>query len=133
MGKKWVYIASAYTKGDVGANVLFQMGVWNTLFELGVVPIAPLWSHFQHIHRPRQYQDWVEYDNELIKRCDIVLRMDSVADISGQLYVQHESPGADAEVELALRLGKPVCYGLYELRHVLGLDGEAGGLDEGSH
>lgn len=126
MGKPWVYIASAYTKGDTGINVLFQLSTWNTLLDLGVVPIAPLWSHFQHVYFPRPYQDWVDYDTEIIHRCDALLRLDAEWPIGGAVYTQHESPGADGEVALALSLGKPVCYSILELRRVLGLQGEVG-------
>ena len=124
MGKPWVYIASAYTKGDPGINVLFQLKIWNTLLDMGVVPLAPLWSHFQHVYFPRPYCDWVEYDNEIITRCDALLRLDATWPVGDGMYVQHESPGADAEVALALSLGKPVCYSLFELGMVLGLEAE---------
>lgn len=117
-GKPWVYIASPYTKGDTGINVRFQMAVWDRLIDWECVPIAPLWSHFQHVHAPRPYQDWVNYDNEIIKRCDILLRL--AAKDMGTSYVQDESPGADAEVKLALSLGKPVVYSLGELFEYLG-------------
>lgn len=121
MAKPWVYIASAYTKGDPGINVLFQLKAWNELLDMGVVPIAPLWSHFQHVYFPRPYEDWVAYDNEIIARCDALLRLDAEWPVGGGRYFQHESPGADAEVALALSLGKPVCYSVVELCRLLGL------------
>lgn len=120
MVRPWVYIASAYTKGDIGANVRFQMTVWDVLFELGCVPIAPLWSHFQHVHSPRKYEDWVAYDNEIITRCDVLLRLAATERIGDSLYVQQESPGADAEVALAISLGKPVVYSILELEAYMG-------------
>lgn len=113
--KPWVYIASPYTKGDQAINVRFQMRMWEILLDLGVVPIAPLWSHFQHLHAPRPYQDWIDYDNEIIPRCDACLRLD-VEDFKVG-YKQSESTGADAEVKLFESLGKPVFRSLDELVH----------------
>lgn len=119
--KPWVYIASPYTKGDTGINVRFQLAVWNVLLEMECVPIAPLWSHFQHMHYPRKYEDWVEYDNEIIKRCDIVLRLNACERIGDWFYEQVESSGADGEVRLALSLGKTVVYSLTELAYYMGV------------
>jgi hypothetical protein len=74
MSKPWVYIASPYTKGDVAINVRTQMEAFDTLLTFGVVPIAPLYSHYQHIFLPRPYQDWIDLDIEVIQRCDACLR-----------------------------------------------------------
>jgi hypothetical protein len=112
--KPWVYIASPYTKGDQAINVRFQMRVWDILVQDGLcTPIAPLWSHFQHIHQPRPYQVWIDYDNEIIERCDACLRLNSHDDATG--YLQRESKGADDEVRLFLGLNKPVFYTIEEL------------------
>lgn len=115
MTKPWVYIASPYTKGDQAANTRFQMSIWDTLLSMSVVPIAPLWSHFQHLHRPRPYQDWIAYDSEIISRCDACLRLDAVDPWIA--YTQHESRGADAEVRLFRSLGKPVFFSIDDLTH----------------
>lgn len=106
--RPWVYIASPYTKGDQAQNVAFQMRIWNTLLDAGVTPIAPLWSHFQHLHLPRPYEDWTAYDNEIIQRCDACLRLSAEDTRTG--YLERRSSGADAEVELFERLGKPVFF-----------------------
>jgi hypothetical protein len=111
--RPWVYIASPYSKGDQAQNVRFQLEVWDRLFTLGFVPIAPLWSHFQHLHQPRPYKDWTRYDNEIIVRCDACLRLDATS--SETCYIQRESSGADAEVELFKKLGKPVFHSVDEL------------------
>ena len=111
--KPWVYIASPYTQGDVGINVRTQHELWDLLFNLGFTPIAPLWSHYQHLHQPRAYLDWMEYDTEIIGRCDVCLRMSGRCDALG--YVESRSNGADAEVALFTKLGKPVVYSVVEL------------------
>jgi hypothetical protein len=111
--RPWVYIASPYTRGDQAINTRFQLRIWDALFDSGVIPIAPLWSHFQHLHNPRPYADWVAYDNEIIRRCDACLRLSSTDEATG--YRQHESSGADAEVRLFKSLGKPVFEDFYDL------------------
>ena len=114
--KPWVYIASPYTKGDQALNVAFQLRTFDNLLSLGVVPIAPLWTHFQHLAHPRRYQDWIDYDNELISRCDVCLRMAAAVGVQGGgVYYQHVSLGADDEVAFFLRLNKPVFYSFTEL------------------
>jgi hypothetical protein len=104
--RPWVYIASPYTRGDQAINTRFQMRIWDCLLDIGVTPIAPLWSHFQHLHNPRPYRDWAEYDNQIIRRCDACLRLAATDEETN--YRQHDSTGADAEVLLFQSLGKPV-------------------------
>jgi hypothetical protein len=60
------------------------------------------------MHKPRMYADWTAYDNEIIARCDVCLRLVAVNVELG--YMQAESSGADAEVELFRQLGKPVFF-----------------------
>lgn len=110
-----IYIASPYTRGDQAMNVRCQLAWWDTLFSRGFTPIAPLWSHFQHLHAPRPYGDWVVYDNRIIPLCDACLRVDAECYSPGVEYVQRESTGADAEVSLFRSLGKPVFFSLEEL------------------
>lgn len=114
--KPLVYVASPYTKGDVGVNVRFQCEMFDDMLGDGVVtPFVPLWSHFQHTLFPRPYADWVQYDNEIIPRCDALIRLDAVQTVGGKGYFQHDSSGATAEVELALSLGIPVFYTVLDL------------------
>jgi hypothetical protein len=109
MGKPVVYIASPYTKGDVGINTRFQMETFDELMNDGKVwPVAPLWSHFQHVFAPRPYQDWIQYDLALIARYDACLRLDARHEPSG--YVMKESTGADGEVRTFLAQHKPVFF-----------------------
>lgn len=102
-----VYIASAYTKGDVAVNVKRQIDIANELMDLGYCPIIPLMSHFQHLVHPRPYEDWIRVDNELVLRSDIVLRIPS------------ESSGADAEVQLAIKNNIPVVFSIKELNKLV--------------
>lgn len=99
-----VYIASPYTKGDVWQNVRVQLDAADELMSMGYCPIVPLFTHFQHLHKPRNYEDWMSIDEEKVRRCDVLLRLPG------------ESAGADREVGLATSIGIPVVYSINELR-----------------
>jgi hypothetical protein len=112
--KPTVYIASPYTKGDLAINTHFQCKVLDQLLDDGkVLPVAPLWSHFQHTAFPRKYQDWIDYDQEMLPLYDACLRL-NVEHINLD-YSQSESSGADGEAETFKKLGKPVFYSIDEL------------------
>ena len=116
MSKLWVYIASPYTKGDTAINVRAQMEAFDKLLTMGVVPIAPLYSHFQHMFIPRPYQDWIDLDLEIVKRCDACLRLTASHDYAdGTTYRQSESSGADGEVAEFRRQGKSVFHSIAEV------------------
>lgn len=123
--KRWVYIASPYTKGDPAINVRTQLMAFDALLDLGVVPVAPLFSHFQHLFLPRAYQDWIDLDLEVIQRCDACLRLPAAAEVkNGQPYYQWESSGADGEVAEFVRLGRPVFHLIDEIREWLKTGGD---------
>lgn len=71
---------------------------------IGFLPFAPLYSHFQHMVHPRPYSDWIQIDLEWVAVCDCVLRLEG------------ESTGADGEEEYALELGKPVFKSIEALK-----------------
>lgn len=110
-----VYVASAYTRGDPAINVHFQCRMFNDLMNDGqVLPYVPLWCHFQHTIFPRKYEDWLEYDNGMIERCcDVCLRLTVEHDGTG--YSEEVSSGADREVELFRKLGRPVFFSKADL------------------
>lgn len=105
---KRVYIASPYTIGDVAVNVRTQIETAHKLMDMGLCPIVPLFTHFQHMMFPRPYEDWLKIDLCKIEMCDVLLRLPG------------ESKGADMEAEHAHKLGIPV---------VFDLDGLAGGVE----
>jgi hypothetical protein len=109
--KPTVFIASPYTQGDPVMNAHFQCRIFDRLLrDKRVLPVAPLWTHFQHVVFPRPYQDWIDYDQEMLKLYDCCLRLD--AELPELGYLQHESTGADAEVEAFRRLGKQVFFSI---------------------
>lgn len=114
MRKPTVYIASPYSRGEPAMNAHFQCKIFDQLLGEGkVLPVAPLWSHFQHILFPRAYQDWIDYDQAMLNLYDCCLRLD--ANLTSVGYYQSESAGADAEVESFMRMGKPVFHSIEEL------------------
>lgn len=114
MRKPTVYIASPYTKGDVAMNTHFQCKIFDQLLtESKVLPVAPLWSHFQHLLFPRAYEDWIKYDQEMLVLYDCCLRLN--ANIPQQNYSESKSTGADSEVATFEKLGKPVFLSIDDL------------------
>jgi Domain of unknown function (DUF4406) len=101
---KTIYIASPYTLGDVAQNVKVQIDAADEIMNLGFCPFVPLLTHFQHVYKPRPYEDWMDIGKEMVRRCDILLRLPG------------KSKGADKEVKLALSLKKPVIYSIDELK-----------------
>lgn len=100
---KRIYIASPYTNGDVAVNVRAQLKAADELMNMGFCPIVPLYSHFQHMFKPRPYEDWIAIDLAKLEMCDAVLRLPGY------------SPGADREVVHAMTLGLPVVTDMAEL------------------
>lgn len=112
--KPTVYIASPYSRGDPAMNAHFQCKIFDQLLDdRKVIPVAPLWSHFQHVVFPRHYQDWIDYDQSLLHLYDCCLRLN--ATIENLNYKQRESSGADAEAEAFIKQGKPVFYAIEDL------------------
>jgi len=101
---KTIYIASPYTKGDVGENVSVQIQAIHKIIDIGGCPIAPLLMHYAHIYKQRPHQDWMEIDLCMISKSDILLRLPG------------ESEGADIEVNRARQLGIPVYFSFDDLK-----------------
>jgi len=98
-----VYIASPYTKGDPAVNVKTQIDMADELINKGFAPFVPLYFHFQHMHHPRPYEDWLKLDLEWIKSCDCILRLPG------------ESSGADKEVDFATNNDTLVFFSMKDL------------------
>lgn len=114
MKKPTVYIASPYSKGDPEMNAHFQCKIFDQILGEGkVLPVAPLWSHFQHILFPRPYQDWIDYDQAMLNLYDCCLRLNVI--LPHVNYEETKSSGADAEVETFKRMGKPIFYTIEDL------------------
>lgn len=101
-----IYIAGPYTIGDVAVNVKNQLDTADQLMDLGYCPIVPLFTHFQHLHKPRPYKDWLKIDKIKVSLCDALLRLPG------------ESKGADQEIEWAKEFMMPVFYSIEELKAI---------------
>lgn len=109
--KPVVFIASPYTRGDPVINTHFQCEVFDRLLtDQLVLPVAPLWTHFQHLLFPRPYDDWIKYDQEMLYLYDCCLRLNSECKRTG--YKESQSTGADAEVATFQKHGKPVFFSI---------------------
>jgi len=109
--KPLVYIASPYTKGIKKRNLEAHYNEFIYLNSTGLVtPIAPLANEAIHQASPQSYQYWIDYDLELVSRCDAVLAIDAVVtDCDGHIiYHVFESEGRDNEVRTAREQGIPV-------------------------
>jgi hypothetical protein len=78
----------------------------------GYAPICPHDSLLLDLIFPLPYGVWLAYSLELVRRCDVVYRMEG------------ESPGADKEVAFAKKLGIPVVYSIDELRSVMPVEND---------
>ena len=103
-----VYIAGPYSSGDQAENVRIAIEAANEVVRMNGIPFVPHLTHLWSLITPKAYTWWLWYDRQWLAKCDILLRLPGI------------SPGADAEVEEAKRLGVPVFHGLDELRAALG-------------
>ena len=99
--KKKVYIASPYTQGDKLQLVRIQIDAFHILMDMGLVPIAPLLSHYINEVRERAHGEWLTYDFEIIGTCQVMVRIRP----KDNFGVEIPSTGADMETEEAKRLG----------------------------
>jgi len=87
MTKPWIYIAGPYSGGDTIMNIRAAVLAGLALRDAGFVPIVPHTSGFMHYLDPREYEFWMEWDFDLLSRCDCLL------------ILPGESPGAERELE----------------------------------
>lgn len=98
-----VYVAGPYSS-DPTANTNRAIAVGDMLWQEGYAPLIPHLTHFWHAMHPHPYVEWLEYDNQFLPCCDVVLR------------IPGESSGADKEVDLATSLGMEVFHSIEELK-----------------
>lgn len=94
-----IYISGPYTSPDPVANTARAMAVWHRLRDEGLHPICPHLTMLLHMHKQRDWEFWLTYDEEEIDFCDYVIRLPG------------DSKGADREVEYAKGRGIGVIYG----------------------
>lgn len=111
--KPLVYISGPFSSAPT-SNTNRACRIWDSMRCSGLVtPICPHWSLIQDTLRPISHKEWIDYDLEVVARCDAVLRLEGV------------SVGADQEVDFATHRGIPVFYTTRDLYEWAGLRSEA--------
>lgn len=102
-----IYIAGPYSNAPE-ANVNRAMAAWHALADAGFVPFLPHLSHYLHLHRQRDYQEWLAHDLQWLALCNAVLRLPG------------DSPGADVECLYAVERAVPVFHSVEALVQAFG-------------
>lgn len=91
-----IYLAGPYSRPDPVRNTHRVIRVADALLAAGFVPLIPHLTLAWHLVSPKRYETWLDYDRELLARCDAVLRIPGY------------SPGAYRETQYAESIGIPV-------------------------
>ena len=104
---KYIYVSGPYSS-DPAQGIQDAVDIANGLWdEFGLIPFVPHLTHLWHLVSPRDYEFWIQYDLEWVKKCDAVFR------------IEGDSPGADREVAFAKQLGKPIFHDFYQIEQAL--------------
>jgi hypothetical protein len=95
---KWCYIAAPYTVPDPVENTNRVIRFAEKVLKKGYFPVIPHLTLLWQAVNPKPPEFWYNYTMELMKRCDMVIRLSGF------------SEGADREVALANKLGIEVVY-----------------------
>jgi len=101
--KKLIYIAAPYTYPDPVENTHKVIQIAEKVIQAGHTPYIPHLNLLWHLIVPHPPRFWYIYDLEILKRCDILLRMDG------------SSEGADREVQFAKDNNILIIYGIDDL------------------
>jgi hypothetical protein len=103
--RPFVYVAGPMTKPDPLLNVHNTIRHYaDRLFHDKIVVVfLPQTMIIWNLISPHPYEEWLDYDHEVIKHMNALLR------------IPGESPGSDREVAWAEELGIPVFYDMEEL------------------
>ncbi len=91
------------TRGERMQNVLKALTLAEQIIDLGHIPFVPHLYHYWDLYYPQPRKYWLSLDFAWLRRCDGLFRMEG------------ESPGADAEVTLALSIPIPIYYYLGQI------------------
>lgn len=70
-----VYLAAPYTKPDPVENTHAVMKIADAVLDAGFIPLIPHLTLAWHLVSPKRYETWLEYDRQLLMRCDVLLRI----------------------------------------------------------
>ena len=91
-----VYIAGPIRQGDTFTNIRNAIEAGNKVFDLGHIPFIPHMNYTWALICPRHDSDWLEWDFEWLKVCDVMVRLPG------------PSLGSDMEEAFAKKNGIPV-------------------------
>jgi hypothetical protein len=94
----FVYLAGPMAKGDKWDNLTVPSRLFKLLIERGIYSFVPQWCLPISPMLQLDYEQWMEFDFQIIRRCDGLIRLPG------------ESAGADREVTLAQELELPVFH-----------------------
>lgn len=94
MTKPLVYVAGPMSSNPLAA-VRTSLPCFRILRNAGAIPFMPQWSVIAEIVEPWPYEQYMDYDFDIIRRCDGLVRLPGA------------SPGADREWALAEERGMP--------------------------
>jgi len=101
-----VYVAGPYTKGPNGEppviNTRTALQYAEIVSEAGFTPFIPHLFHFWEFLSPKPYQFWMDLDEKMLARSDVMLRLPG------------ESSGADQEEEFCEKTEIPHFAVLFE-------------------
>lgn len=101
----YVYIAGPLSKPNPADNTRKAVLVADDLLRMGYTPYVPhLTMFWEAITGYREWEDWLDYDENWLRKCDVLLRLPG------------ESPGADRECQYAWRYNIPVVNSTAELK-----------------
>lgn len=94
-----IYVAGPITKGDHPVNIRNGVDAMAKLLRMGFVPFVPMLDFLVRlVHPDLGYEDFLDYDFQVIARCDAVFR------------IPGDSAGADREEKFARENNIPVFY-----------------------
>lgn len=94
----WAFRAGPYTRPDPVINTRGALLIGDALREAGHVLVIPHLTHLWHLISPHDYEFWLDYDRQLLLRCDLMIRFPG------------KSSGADREEIDAGRARIPVLH-----------------------
>jgi hypothetical protein len=101
----YVYVAGPLSKPNPADNTRKAVLVADELLRAGYTPYVPhLTMFWECIVGPRTWEDWLDFDENWLRRCDVLLRLPG------------ESPGAHREVMFACNHDIPIVYSIDELK-----------------
>ena len=98
--KPLLYLSGPMTGENITQNIRLALTIADNLTDLGFLVYVPHLSHLWDLTYPKPYEDWLLMDEDWIRQCDVIYRLDGA------------SKGAEREVEFARSIGKRVISGL---------------------